>query len=137
MITLKELINEAECVFKSIINLNIYIYNSKKEIELKEDIKQKLKKIGLIIRRICLNFLNQKRLIDKIIQKHTEISNALLKNIIQSNTNKKLELLYLDNAFHLIPNMEYKFCLRNYYANEIRKIYETVSFFDYKTNLKK
>ncbi|KAF7684987.1 hypothetical protein CDIK_4264, partial [Cucumispora dikerogammari] len=136
MITLKELINEAECVLKSIPDLNIYIYNPKKEIELKEDVKQKLKKIGMIVRRIHLNFSDQSIIINKIIQKRTEITNELLKNLIQSNTNKKLALLYLDKAFHLIPNNEYKFHLRNYYACEFCEIYKTVSFFDYKASFK-
>ncbi|KAF7685501.1 hypothetical protein CDIK_3750 [Cucumispora dikerogammari] len=99
MITLKELVNKPECVLKTIPNLNIYIYNPKKEIELKEDVKQKLKKIGMIVRRLHLNFPDQSIIINKIIQKRTEISNALLKNLIQSNINKKLALLYLDNAF--------------------------------------
>ncbi|KAF7696460.1 hypothetical protein CDIK_1868 [Cucumispora dikerogammari] len=136
MITLKELINEAECVFESIPALNIYIYNPKKEIELKEDIKQKLKKIGMIVRRIHLNFPDQSLIINKIIQKRTEINNTLLKNLIQANTNKRFALLYLDNAFHYIPNEKYKFRLKNYFADEICKIYESVTFFDYKKNLK-
>ncbi|KAF7685910.1 hypothetical protein CDIK_3341 [Cucumispora dikerogammari] len=114
-----------------------YLYlQFQKRNRIKKRYKTEIKKIGLIVRRICLNFPNQKLIIDKIIQKRFEISSNLLKNLIQSNTNKKLALLYLDKAFHLIPNMKYKFRLRNYYECEFCEIYETVSFFDYKASFK-
>ncbi|KAF7675940.1 hypothetical protein CDIK_4514, partial [Cucumispora dikerogammari] len=107
----------------------------KKEIELKEDVKQKLKKIGMIVRRFFLNFPDQSIIINKILQKRYEITNVLLKNLIQANINKKFALLNLD-IFFLITIIKYKFHLRNYYACEFCEIYKTVSFFDYKASFK-